>query len=166
MLRVAGFVKESIVDGPGIRYVIFTQGCAHNCPGCHNLHTHNYLGGNLVDVDDVYKDILKNPLVKGVTISGGEPLDQLSEVLKLVLKLKSSGYNIIIFTGYRYEDIYEKSIQNSDYIQILQNVDIVIDGKYEKNNTNEFLRFRGSCNQRIIDSVKTLEKHEIVTVEI
>ncbi len=165
-LRVAGFVKESIVDGPGIRYVIFTQGCSHKCFGCHNPHTHDYSGGDLVDTQDIYDDIIKNPLLKGVTISGGEPFDQAKELAKLASKLKGKDYDIISYTGYKYEYLYKMTDENNAYIELLKNTDILVDGKFEISLKNDMLNFRGSENQRIIDCRESMSTGSIITIEM
>ncbi len=122
-LRVSGFHKESIVDGPGIRYVIFTQGCHHNCKGCHNIQTHDPNSGFLMMVEDIVSDINSNTSISGVTISGGEPLDQIHQLIELLTLLKSFRYNIIVYTGYTYEYI----ISNDKYSDILDKIDILID---------------------------------------
>lgn len=156
-LRIAGVVDDSIVDGPGVRYTIFTQGCAHNCDGCHNKQTHDYRGGTLVDIKDLLEDIQSHKYIKAVTLSGGEPLDQPIAIKALVEDLKSKGYHILIFTGYTYEQIF----LDSKKFEIVKQVDIIIDGKFDINLKSLNINFRGSTNQRIIDIQKTLEKKEI-----
>lgn len=91
LIRIAGIVNESIVDGPGIRLVVFTQGCSHNCKGCHNPHTHSYTGGTLVKISDILEKMKKNPLLDGLTISGGEPFDQANTVGILAYSAKKMG---------------------------------------------------------------------------
>ena len=98
-LRIAGVVKESTVDGPGFRYVIFTQGCPHKCEGCHNPETHDFNGGKVVPIDDIIKDIERNPLLAGVTISGGEPLLQAKFLIELFTKLKEYEIHTCIDTS-------------------------------------------------------------------
>lgn len=87
-IRIAGISKESLVDGPGIRYVIFAQGCLHNCIGCHNPSTHPLDGGYLVDINEIYNDIISNKFIDGVTFSGGEPFLQVNEFTEIAKKLK------------------------------------------------------------------------------
>ena len=103
-MRVAGIVDDSMVDGPGIRYTIFLQGCKHNCPGCHNPATHDYNGGEIVNIDDIINDIKNYKYINAVTFSGGEPLDQPEAVEETINKLKAAGYHIMIYSGYTYEE--------------------------------------------------------------
>ena len=102
-IKLAGVVKESTVDGPGFRYTIFTQGCPHNCPGCHNPETHDINGGEWVKIDDIVCDINKNPLLKGVTLSGGDPFIQAKKMAMLVEKLDRNRLDVICYTGFDYE---------------------------------------------------------------
>ena len=98
-LRIAGVQKESIVDGPGIRYVVFTQGCPHKCKGCHNPQTHDFNGGKDISIDELVSDIKKNPMIKGVTISGGEPFFQAKQVSKLIDNLQDKNNDYMVDTG-------------------------------------------------------------------
>lgn len=150
-IRIAGLIEESIVDGPGIRFVVFTQGCPHNCPGCHNPKTHDPNGGYVVDIEDIVEKIKKNRLVQGVTISGGEPFYRPKEVLNLVKRLKDFNYHVLAYSGYTLEELIEKAKNNDDIKNLLLNVDMLIDGKFEKDKQDYTLKFRGSRNQRIID---------------
>ena len=100
MVKVAGIVEESIVDGPGIRLVIFTQGCSHNCQGCHNKHTHSSNDGKLISIENIISKVQGNPFLDGVTLSGGEPFEQAKVLSSLSMELKKLGHNIITYTGY------------------------------------------------------------------
>lgn len=169
MLRIAGVEKESIVDGPGIRYTIFTQGCGHKCKGCHNVHTWDKNGGYSVNIEDLYKDIVKNPLLKGVTISGGEPFDQaygVSYLIQEYLKKNKPNMDVIVYTGYKFEDLVVKSYEDIPVRRLLCSADYIIDGKYEESERCLSLSFRGSKNQRIIDVKKSMDIGEIVEVEL
>lgn len=104
-IRIAGIEDESIVDGPGIRMVIFTQGCNHNCIGCHNPESHSFHGGELIDVEDILNMIKENPLLDGITLSGGEPFEQALECSILAKEVKKLGLNVITYTGYTFEEI-------------------------------------------------------------
>ena len=104
-IRIAGTVGESIVDGPGFRYTLFVQGCPHGCPGCHNPQTHDFEGGQDIELDTLLKDMCRNPFIKGVTFSGGEPFEQAAACAELARRLKDLGYGIWTYTGYRYEDL-------------------------------------------------------------
>lgn len=145
-IRIAGIVDESIVDGPGIRLTVFTQGCRHNCKGCHNPHTHDYQGGRDIFLEEILEKIKANPLLDGITISGGEPFDQAEACAKLAREAKKIGLNVLVYTGYRYEELLgRESCQG-----LLEEADILIDGKFEIDKKNPALEFRGSSNQRIL----------------
>ena len=163
-LRIAGVVKESTVDGPGFRYVIFTQGCPHKCEGCHNPETHDFNGGKLVAIDKIVQDIKKNPLLAGVTISGGDPLMQAGQVAKLIDKLDTK-LNVMVYTGFTYEYLLKNANENNKYMDLLERTDILMDGKFVKELMDENLIFRGSSNQRAIDVKKSLKENKIVIHE-
>jgi anaerobic ribonucleoside-triphosphate reductase activating protein len=97
-LRIAGIIKESIVDGPGIRLVVFSQGCKHNCKGCHNPETHSFTGGRLINIEDILEMVKDNPLLDGITFSGGEPLEQAENFAALGERIKEMGLNVITYT--------------------------------------------------------------------
>lgn len=150
-LRINGVIEESIVDGEGIRFVVFTQGCRHDCPGCHNPTTHPLNGGELVDIENILKRILENPLLEGVTFSGGEPFLQPKPLSGLAKSIKKAGLNITVYTGYMYEKLLELSKNDTDIAELLSLTDILIDGPYVEEQKDLSLAFRGSKNQRIID---------------
>lgn len=162
-IQLAGISKESTVDGPGIRYVIFTQGCLHRCWGCHNPQTHEIFDGYQMDVDEILKQIDSNPLLDGVTFSGGEPLLHLTQLLYLALKIKERGLNIILYTGFIWEKLLTK--RHILYLPLLENIDVVIDGKYVQELRSTELKFIGSSNQRIIDVQKSLQSQSIVLMD-
>jgi len=147
-LRINDVIPESIVDGPGIRYVIFTQGCPHHCPHCHNPQTHDFAGGCLKDINDLYDEIIENPLLQGVTFSGGEPFLQPKPLTILAKKLKQNGLDVVTYTGFIYESL--KHI-GTDELDLLAVTDVLIDGAFDYNKRDASLKFRGSANQRIID---------------
>lgn len=148
---------DSIVDGPGMRIVVWTQGCSHNCFQCHNPQTHDYNGGSFYDIDKIVEDINNYKLKSGVTISGGEPFDQPEALLELVLKLKKHKINIWIYSGYT----FEKLLTSPKTRPILDYIDVLVDGRFDYLLKDFFLKFRGSSNQRIINVCKTLEFGEI-----
>lgn len=164
-IRIAGVVKESIVDGPGIRYTVFTQGCPHHCEGCHNPQTHDFNKGNLVSISKIVEDIQKDPLLRGVTISGGEPFMQAKKVADLVSRLDRNKLNIMIYTGFEYEYLVSNANEENGYIELLKNADILIDGKFDINKKSETLPFRGSINQRSIDVKESLKSGSTVLYE-
>ncbi|CAK7009441.1 anaerobic ribonucleoside-triphosphate reductase activating protein [Tissierella sp. P1] len=151
-IRIAGIEEESIVDGPGIRFVIFTQGCNHQCIGCHNPETHSFDGGELVDIDSIVNMIKENPLLDGITISGGEPFEQSLECSILAKKVKVLGLSVVTYTGYTFEEI----LRNKKFRDLLLQTDLLIDGKFDISEKSMMLQFRGSTNQRIIDVKKYL----------
>lgn len=143
-IRIAGIQKESCVDGEGLRYVVFMQGCKRNCKGCHNPNTHDLNGGIIVDTSDIIAEIKKNPLLQGVTLSGGEPLLQIAPAAEIASAAKAIGLNVWLYTGYRLEDI------PTDADELLKSVDVVVDGEYIETQRDLTLAFRGSKNQRVI----------------
>ena len=154
-IRIAGIEQESIVDGPGLRYTIFTQGCRHNCPGCHNPHTHDFDGGYLKSMFEIKKEILSNPLLAGVTISGGDPIEQCEGILLLTTYLKNMApqvKSIMMYTGYTYEELVNiEDDHKRDIVRLLlKNLEVLVDGRYAENLKSMDTKFRGSSNQRYI----------------
>ena len=148
-VKISGIMRESIVDGPGMRYSIFTQGCPHNCNGCHNPETHDFNGGSYMTIDEMYSQICESDLISGVTFSGGEPLCQADVLVKLARRIKANTeLNIVIFSGYLIEDLLQ--MNNPDITELLQLADWLIDGKFSLEEKDLTLAFRGSKNQRII----------------
>ncbi|HAN44764.1 MAG TPA: anaerobic ribonucleoside-triphosphate reductase activating protein [Ruminococcaceae bacterium] len=162
-LRIAGIIKESIVDGPGIRFVVFAQGCPHNCDGCHNPQTHDFNGGKLCEIDKLLQEIDKNPLISGVTFSGGEPFCQAKALALLAKEVKKRGLNIFAYSGYTFEELV--NMQNEAVAELLSLCDVLVDGRYIKGQRNLMLKFRGSENQRIIDVQKSLQQGRAVVIE-
>ena len=164
-IKLSGEIKESIVDGPGIRYVVFTQGCHHHCKGCHNPETHDVNGGYFKEIDEIVEDFKKYPYMNGLTLSGGEPFLQKKEILKLILEFKIlyPQKNILIFTGFNFEDLSKANDESIN--EILKNTDYLIDGKFILEQRDISLKFRGSTNQRIIDVKKSLESNTVVEIK-
>lgn len=165
-IKIAGIINESIVDGPGIRLVVFVQGCPHRCPGCHNPETHDFKGGHLIEMDEIIELVRKNPLLDGVTFSGGEPFSQANVLAILGEKLKGLGMNIMTYTGYTYEELIAQSNDVNHWKALLDVSDILVDGRFEIDKKNILLPFRGSENQRIIDMNKTREQQRIVLLPL
>lgn len=165
-IRIAGVVSESIVDGPGIRYTLFVQGCPHKCEGCHNPQTHDFCGGKDDDTDVILEKILENPLLDGVTFSGGEPFCQAKPLADLAKKIKQAGLNVISYSGYTIEYLIKNADENNAYMELLKELDYLIDGPFIISMKSYECKFRGSTNQRIIDVKKTLETGEAVTADI
>lgn len=146
-IRIAGIEEESIVDGPGIRFVVFTQGCKHKCKGCHNPHTHSFEGGQDMTIDYIVERIKENPLLKGITLSGGEPFEQAEACSELARKVKELGLDVYCYTGYRIDELLEDDSKK----ELLYEVDTLIDGRFIEEEKNLLLSFRGSENQRVIN---------------
>lgn len=163
-LRIAGTVNDSIVDGNGIRFTIFTQGCPHHCEGCHNPQTHDFNGGKIISTDEILNKIKQNPLLDGVTFSGGEPFCQAHELALLGKKIKSLGLNLTVYTGYTFEKLYSER-ENNCWGELLYVTDILIDGPFIINLKNWNIKFRGSSNQRYIDCKKSLEIGKAIEIE-
>ena len=161
-IQMAGIIKESIVDGPGIRMVLFAQGCRHHCPGCHNPETHDFSGGTRYTIEEILAMVRKNPLLDGLTFSGGDPLEQAEAFAALAVEAKKLGLNIMTYTGYTLEYIQQNASQHPGWAELLWNTDILVDGRFELQKRNLLLKFRGSENQRIIDVKNTTSKREVV----
>ncbi|MBQ8906060.1 MAG: anaerobic ribonucleoside-triphosphate reductase activating protein [Ruminococcus sp.] len=156
-LRIAGTENDSIVDGPGFRFTIFTQGCPHHCPGCHNPQTHDFSGGEDVALEDLLSKIDANPMLDGVTFSGGEPFCQAKPLAKLGAQIRKRGLNVITYTGFTYEQLLEHATDENGYAALLAVTDFLVDGRFEEDKQSYLLRFRGSSNQRFLDLEKTRE---------
>lgn len=163
-INIFGMAKESIVDGDGIRYAIFAQGCAHGCEGCHNPDSHSFDKNIEVGVDELLEDIKKRSYLDGVTFSGGDPMFQAKAFNELAKRLKAeTDLSIWCYTGYTFDEIRSKQLP--EYIELLSNIDVLIDGKFELANKNLSLLFRGSSNQRLIDVKKSLEFGKVMKWE-
>jgi len=156
---------DSIVDGEGIRTVIWTQGCPHNCPSCHNPETHDFNGGILMDINDIKKELSSNKNQDGITLSGGDPFVQPEACYEIANYAKELGLNVWCYTGFTFEEIINMSKKNAIYKKLLENIDVLIDGKFILQLKNFNLKYRGSSNQRIIDVKKSLESKEIILLE-
>ncbi|MFV0394521.1 MAG: anaerobic ribonucleoside-triphosphate reductase activating protein [Coprobacillaceae bacterium] len=162
-LRLFGTANDSIVDGPGIRYVVFTQGCGHNCKGCHNPGSHDMQGGYLKDIDEILQEIDDNPLLDGVTLSGGEPILQAKNLIPLCKEIKKRNLHIVIYSGFTYEEIL--ALGNTQK-ELLSLCDMLIDGKFEVDKRSLSLLYRGSSNQRIINVQESLKNNQTITYQI
>lgn len=165
-IRLAAYLQpDSIVDGEGIRTVIWTQGCPHNCFGCHNPITHDYNAGELVDLNDVYEVIDGLEGQDGITFSGGDPFVQPEACAEIAKYARSKGYNIWAYTGYTFEQLLNLSFKNKSIMDFLKEIDVLIDGKFLLDKKSYESVFRGSTNQRIIDVKKSLDKGEVVLIK-
>lgn len=162
-IRIAGVIEESIVDGPGIRFVIFTQGCPHDCPGCHNPQTHDFTGGRLTTAEELLERISSNPLLSGVTFSGGEPFCQAKALVPLARALRGMGKHIMAYSGYTWEQLTQQG--DDDMRALLELCDVLVDGPYIEAQRDLMLRFRGSRNQRLIDVSASLRTGAVVQTD-
>lgn len=159
-LRISGVEKESIVDGPGFRYVIFTQGCLHKCKGCQNPNTHDLDGGYKINLEYLIEDVLKNKFLDGVTFSGGEPFLQSKQCAYLAKALKAHNLNIMCYTGFTYEQLI--SSPQDEYNNFMKYIDVLVDGPFINDKIDRSLQFRGSTNQRIINVSKSMRENKLI----
>ncbi len=165
-IRIAGVVRESIVDGPGIRFTVFTQGCKHHCPGCHNPQTHDFNGGNEAAIESLIEQMKKNPLLDGITLSGGEPFEQAVACSVLAQKAHDMKLNVMVYSGYTFEEIMEGLPERPAWRDLLHQTDILVDGRFVLEKRNILLRFRGSENQRLLDVKKSLLAGRPISAEL
>jgi anaerobic ribonucleoside-triphosphate reductase activating protein len=158
-LRVFGLAEDSIVDGPGLRFTVFTQGCPHGCPGCHNPGSHAMDAGQKMDTERLARQMLENPLQSGLTLSGGEPFAQAAACADLARRVKARGKSVWTYTGYTLEAL--QAAQDPGIEALLAASDILVDGLYLQAQRSLALRFRGSANQRIICLRETLAAGQI-----
>ena len=145
-IRIAGIVPESYVDGTGVRMAIFVQGCPHRCPGCHNPDTHDPRGGEVWEVVDIVEQMQKNPLLDGITITGGEPFEQAAACAELANYAHRAGLNVWVYTGYKYDYLRH----NKRATVLLDEADVLVDGPYIQELRTFDLPWRGSTNQRVL----------------
>ena len=159
-IKISFVVNDSIVDGPGLRLAIFTQGCFHKCPLCHNPQTHDPSGGTETDTDKIISLLKNNPLLDGITLSGGEPFLQADECYDIAQKTHKLGLNVWTYTGYTYEELINSN--NKSFLRLVDETDVLIDGKFENTLRSLDIKFRGSKNQRVIDIKKTKHLGSII----
>ena len=162
-MRIAGTHSDSIVDGPGLRFTVFTQGCPHGCPGCHNPESHDPAGGDEATVAELAAKLLSNPLTDGLTLSGGEPFLQAEECSQLARIARENGLNVWTYTGYTYENLLE--IQCPAWTALLETTDVLVDGPFLLEEKSYGTLFRGSRNQRLIDVKKSAQAGQVVLWE-
>jgi len=157
-IRLASpMTRDSIVDGPGLRAVIWTQGCFHNCLGCHNPCTHNPFGGFEMDTADLIAQLDSLHLQQGLTLSGGEPFLQARALAEVARAAHRRGLNVWAFTGFTFEQLTNRKNPSwADRMALLEQIDVLVDGRFERDKRDLSLRFRGSSNQRILDVKKSL----------
>ena len=162
-ISLSGITGDSIVDGPGLRLTIFTQGCLHNCPGCHNPQTHDPSGGSWADTEDILAAAAENPLLDGITLSGGDPFLQPVPCLALAEGAHKIGLNVWTYTGFTWEALLEEN--DTEKLALLKETDVLVDGPFLLAERSLELRFCGSRNQRLIDVKKSLAEGKVVLWE-
>lgn len=164
-MRIAGTIQDSIVDGPGFRFTLFTQGCPHHCEGCHNPETHDPDGGKEASADEIIKMLLSNPLTDGITFSGGEPFEQAADCVTIASAARKNGLNVWAYSGYTFDELLRKAEDSPAVLELLKLTDVLVDGRFVLALRSLSLKWRGSTNQRIIDVPKSLEAGHAVLKE-
>ena len=161
-ISILEIVEDTTVDGPGFRTSVYSSGCPHHCPGCHNPQSWNIENGHAVEIEEILKVILADPFAD-VTFSGGDPMFQPEGFTALAKAIKQhSNKNIWCYTGF----LFEILLQNPAQKALLEQIDVLVDGRFIEALKDEELRFCGSSNQRIIDVQASLEKGETVIMDI
>ena len=161
MLDLSGIVSDSIVDGPGIRTTVFCQGCPHHCEGCHNPETWEFGCGTPMEEDAIFEIVRSNPLCRGVTFSGGEPFAQAEGYAKLAKLLKEAGYEVASYSGFTFEQLLHGTQAQRE---LLQTIDVLIDGPFIQKEKSLEISFRGSRNQRILDVPASLKANQAIPI--
>lgn len=160
--RLAGMVEDSIVDGPGLRLAVFTQGCPHHCPECHNPQSHDFNGGKWGDTDEVLRIAGDNCLLDGITLTGGEPFCQPEACAEIARGAHALGLNVWTYTGYLFENLLNGA---EGQRELLKNTDVLVDGPFLIAQKSLDVRFRGSKNQRLIDVCRSLNAGRVIELE-
>lgn len=163
-VRIAALINDSIVDGPGLRYGIYVQGCARGCDGCHNPQTHSFSGGTEADTREIWAEIAENPLLTGITFSGGDPLYQPKPLTEIARKAKEQGLSVWCYTGACFEELI--AADDGDVMEFLRFVDVLVDGPFLLEQRTLELPFRGSRNQRLINVPLSLKEGEIREISL
>lgn len=165
-IRLAAPIQyDSIVDGEGMRAVLWTQGCPHNCKGCHNPSTHDFNGGFLTNTDTIIEELSSNMSFEdGITLSGGDPFMQAEAVNEIAKYVKSIGKDVWTYTGFTYEKLIELGGKNDNIMKLLNNIDVLVDGKFILEQKSLDLFYMGSRNQRVIDVKKSLKENKVVLI--
>lgn len=159
-VRLAGIVNESVNDGPGLRIVIFFQGCDHHCPGCHNPQTWSFSGGAEYEVDSLLDHLCDHPLIRGITLSGGDPFYQPEAAARIAANFHERGKDVWAYTGFVWKDL--RNSPGSAWQELLEDIDVLVDGPFLQEQRDLKIPFRGSANQRIIRVPESLQQNQIV----
>ncbi len=162
-IKISGVVSDSIVDGPGLRMTVFTQGCSHRCPGCHNPQTHDPEGGFFADTEDILHALTENPLLDGITLSGGDPMEQAEACAQLAKGAHDAGLSVWTYTGYTWEALLQE--RDPHRMALLEQTDVLVDGPFLSEQRSLELQFRGSRNQRLIRAAESLRSDSLLLWE-
>ena len=164
-IKIAGTVDDSIVDGAGLRFTVFTQGCAHNCEGCHNPDTHDFQGGEETTTEKIIQEFTENPLLDGITLSGGDPFYQAKACAALAKAAKDAGMNVWTYTGFTWEELLSGANGENGWMELLSHTDVLVDGRFVLSERTLELPWRGSRNQRVIRVPESLKCGSIIPYE-
>ena len=167
-MNMAGFYDESISNGTGWRAVLFVSGCPHGCPGCHNKAAQDFNYGEKFNKEEILNRIKENSILKGITISGGEPLckQNMPEVLDFIKEVRKEkpNFNVWCYTGYTMEELMNRNDEITN--NCLKQIDVLVDGEFIETQKDPNLKFRGSKNQRILDVQKCIQENSITQIAI
>lgn len=167
-MNIAGFYDESISNGLGWRAVLFVSGCPHHCPGCHNKEAQDFNYGEKFNEEEILEKIKNNSILKGITISGGEPLcrENVKDVCNFIKDVKKvrENFNVWCYSGYTLDELINR--KDEDTMECLNQIDVLVDGRFKENLKDPTLKFRGSSNQRILDLKNTLKTHQFIEVKL
>ncbi len=167
-MKIAGFYDESISNGLGWRAVLFVSGCPHHCPGCHNQEAQDFNYGSEFNKQEILDRIKENSILKGITISGGEPLckENIPEVLDFIKDVKKirPEFNVWCYSGYTLEQLLGRNDEVTN--KCLDEIDVLVDGQFVQSKKDPTLKFKGSSNQRIIDLKPTLKTHKFIEYKL
>ncbi len=160
-IRIFGTAPDSIVDGPGLRFAVFVQGCSHGCPGCHNPESQPHEGGEVRSIDSLVAEVAANKLASGVTLSGGEPFEQATACAEVARRCRALGLGVWTYSGYTYEQL-EAGVPDASARELLDATDVLVDGPFVQSLHSFDLAWRGSSNQRLVDVAATRAAGRVV----
>ena len=167
-MKMAGFYDESISNGLGWRAVVFVSGCPHHCPGCHNKEAQDFAYGSEFNEEEILEKIKNNSILKGITISGGEPLckENIKDVCNFIKDVKQvkKDFNVWCYSGYTFDELVNR--EDKDTMDCLNQIDVLVDGRFKQDLKDPTLKFRGSSNQRILDVKESLKNHQCVEINL
>ncbi len=167
-MKIAGFYDESISNGLGWRAVLFVSGCPHHCPGCHNKEAQDFNYGEEFNEEEILKRIKENSILNGITISGGEPLckENIPGVLKFIKDVKEirPEFNVWCYSGYTLDQLIDRNDEETN--ECLNQIDVLVDGRFVEEKKDPTLKFRGSSNQRILDLKPSLQTHKFIEYKL